>query len=104
MNIVYAKTKEELLAELEAAQTDEERAQIEFELDAKASAEMYIPVMPDYTPDRRSIIMGELAQVDRDSIRPLRAIADNTATDFDREKLSQLDARAAELRAELAGI
>jgi hypothetical protein len=103
MNTVYAKTKDQLLAELAAATTDAERAQIEFELSAIPDKTDY-PVMPDYTPDRRSIIMGELAQIDRDSIRPLRAIADNTATDFDREKLSQLDARAAELRAELQGL
>jgi hypothetical protein len=102
MNTVYAKTREQLEAALAAATTDAERAQIEFELSAIPEA-VDMPFIPDYTPDRKSIILGELAQIDKDSIRPLRAMADNAVTDFDRQKLAQLDARAAELRAELAG-
>jgi hypothetical protein len=102
MDTVYAKTREQLEAELAAATTTEERAQVQFELDA-------IPNIPDfrdkiYLPDRRSEIIGELSGIDRDSIRPLRAIADGSATDYDRNKLAELDARAVELRAELAGL
>jgi hypothetical protein len=64
--------------------------------------------IPEITPEpqisRKDEIMWELERIDRDSIRPMRAIADGTAGDFDRDKLAQLDARAAELRAELAGL
>jgi hypothetical protein len=61
---------------------------------------------PPPTPEelearRKADIIGRLAEMDTLSIRPLRAIADNTATDFDREKLAALEAEAAELRAEL---
>jgi hypothetical protein len=55
-----------------------------------------------YTVDRRSEILAELAQIDRDSIRAMRAIIDGTATEFDRTRLAALDARAVELREELS--
>jgi hypothetical protein len=102
MGTVYAKTREQLEAELAAAKTDDERKQIKFELDS---------IPPEMVcdegygvPDRRSVILGELAQIDKDSIRPLRAIAEGTAAEYDRNKLAELDARAAELRAELADL
>ena len=53
---------------------------------------------------RRAEILAELAEIDRQSVRPLRAIAKGTATDEDQERLAGLEARAEELRAELAGL
>ena len=43
-------------------------------------------------------------EIDAASVRPLRAIANGDATQDDREKLAALDAEAASLRAELAGL
>jgi hypothetical protein len=65
------------------------------------------PAKPEPTPEelaaaRKTEIIARLAEIDIASIRPLRAIADETATDFDREKLATLEAEAAELREELA--
>jgi hypothetical protein len=54
--------------------------------------------------ERKTAILARLAEIDLLSIRPLRAVADGSATDFDRQKLATLDAEAAELRAELAGL
>ena len=47
-------------------------------------------------------IKEELEQIDIQAVRPLRAIVSNTATEFDTNKLSTLEAQAAEFRAELA--
>ena len=47
-------------------------------------------------------ISARLAQIDVESVRPLRAIAAGAATDYDREKIARLDDEAAKLRAELA--
>jgi hypothetical protein len=52
--------------------------------------------------ERRAEIISRLSAIDTDSVRPLRAIADGTATDFDRQKLAALETEAATLRAELA--
>lgn len=49
-------------------------------------------------------IKARLAQIDLDSVRPLRAILANTAAQQDRNKLEALDAEAAILRAELAAL
>jgi hypothetical protein len=56
------------------------------------------------TEERRVEILARLAEIDLASIRPLRAVADGSATDFDRQKLVDLDSEAAGLRAELAGL
>lgn len=45
-----------------------------------------------------------LAQIDIDSVRPLRAIASGTDTQFDRDKLAALGAEVAALRYELASL
>ncbi|GHV57101.1 hypothetical protein FACS189460_3070 [Deltaproteobacteria bacterium] len=50
---------------------------------------------------RRAEIQAELAAIDLASVRPLRAITEGTATDYDRNRLAELEARAAQLRAEL---
>jgi hypothetical protein len=59
---------------------------------------------PDPVEVRRTEIISALNKIDRDAIRPLRAIAAGHGTDEDTEKLQQLDARAEELRAELAAL
>jgi hypothetical protein len=45
---------------------------------------------------------SSLAEIDALSVRPLRAIAQDEATEYDREKLTVLDAEAEPLRTELA--
>lgn len=47
-------------------------------------------------------IKSRLAQIDIDSVRPLRAIIANTATQHDIDKLSALDEEAVLLREELS--
>jgi hypothetical protein len=54
--------------------------------------------------ERRAEILARLAKIDLASIRPLRAVAEDSAAQFDREKLASLDSEAADLRAELAGL
>lgn len=49
-------------------------------------------------------IKARLTQIDVESVRPLRAALTNTANDFDNEKLADLEAEAADLRAELKGL
>ena len=50
------------------------------------------------TPEAK---LARLAQIDAESVRPLRAIAENTAEQFDIDKLAALEAEAAALRAQL---
>lgn len=52
--------------------------------------------------DRTAEIYARLAAIDAEAIRPLRAIAADTATGIDRGKIAALEAEAAELRQELA--
>ncbi len=56
---------------------------------------------PSASETRRAEIIAELASIDTASLRPLRAVAAGTATQFDTDKLVQLSARAEALRAEL---
>ena len=51
---------------------------------------------------RRAEVLDELAAIDLQSARPLRAIVNGTATDEDTAKLAALEAQAENLRAELA--
>ena len=65
-----------------------------------------IAVTPTVTPEqikqaRIAEIKARLSAIDIDAIRPLRAIATGTATQFDTDKLASLDAEADALRAEL---
>ena len=62
------------------------------------------PTAEELAQARKAGIIAELDRLDRQSVRPLRAIAKETATDEDVAKLADLDARAASLRAELAGL
>lgn len=52
--------------------------------------------------ERRTAILAELADLDADSLRPLRAVAAGTGTAEDSDKLAALEQQAAILRAELA--
>jgi hypothetical protein len=58
----------------------------------------------DLDAERRAEIISRLSAIDTESVRPLRAVADGTATDFDRQKLAALEAEAAELRTELTAL
>lgn len=53
---------------------------------------------------RAAEIARRFAEIDRERIRPLAAIAAGTATDEDRNKLAALEKEAAELRTELSGL
>lgn len=44
---------------------------------------------------------AELAQIDLESIRPTRAIQNDTATEFDTQKLAKLEERAEQIRQEI---
>jgi hypothetical protein len=64
---------------------------------------------PEPTPEElkeieRARIMGRLAEIDRESIRPLRAAAEGAAAEFDHQKLAALESEAAQLRGQLAGL
>lgn len=54
--------------------------------------------------DRRSVILSELDRLDLQAVRPLRAIAAGTATETDRQKLTEIEEQVAQLRKELANI
>ena len=53
---------------------------------------------------RAAEIARRFAEIDRERIRPLAAIAAGTAEDEDRNKLAALEKEAAELRTELSGL
>lgn len=52
--------------------------------------------------ERTEELKAQLDEIDRQAIRPLRAIAAGTAIDEDREMLTELERQAEEIRAELA--
>jgi len=64
--------------------------------------------MPDPTiiENERRVqeIKQRLAEIDTESIRPLRATVDGTATEFDVNKLSALETEATNLRTEMASL
>ena len=53
---------------------------------------------------RAAEIARRFAEIDRERIRPLAAIAAGTATDEDRSRLAALEEEAKALRAELSGM
>ena len=53
---------------------------------------------------RAAEIARRFAEIDRERIRPLAAIAAGTAADEDKNKLAALEKEAAELRTELSGL
>jgi hypothetical protein len=62
------------------------------------------PTPEELAAQRRAEILGRLAAIDTESIRPLRSLAEGAATDYDTDKLAGLEQQAAELRAELAAL
>ena len=66
------------------------------------AAELQRPV--ELAEDRRAEIKAELAQIDRLSLRPLRALVASPALADDQARLAKLETRAEKLRAELAGL
>ena len=50
------------------------------------------------------MILAELDHLDLQAVRPLRAIAAGTATETDRQKLTEIEEQVAQLRQELANI
>lgn len=68
-----------------------------------------IVAIPEPTPEeineqRKQEIYARLNAIDTESLRPLRAIARGTATDYDTEKLKALEDEAVALRQELASL
>jgi len=53
---------------------------------------------------RKAEIIARLSKIDIEALRPLREVANNTATKFDTDKLTKLDTEAKTLRTELAGL
>ena len=63
------------------------------------------PIDPPVTAEEQiDNIKNQLASIDLQTARPLRAIAAGTATEDDREKLEELETQAERLRAELTEI
>jgi hypothetical protein len=62
------------------------------------------PTPEELAAQRKAEILARLAAIDTDSIRPLRSLAEGAATDYDTDKLADLEAEAAGLRAELAAL
>lgn len=64
-----------------------------------------IPIDPPVTDENRILsIKNQLYEIDRQAIRPLRAIAAGTDNKDDREILANLEQQAAELRQQLAAL
>ena len=53
---------------------------------------------------RAAEIARRFAEIDKERIRPLSAVALSTATTYDTDKLTALETEAAALRTELAGL
>lgn len=81
-------------------------------LDWDASNKKSKPTMQDLNAlmssvmadDRKAEIIIRLKEIDVEAIRPLRAVTNGTATQFDKDKLAKLDAEADALRTEFAGL
>ena len=82
---------------------------LEYDVKTKQMVEKEVEMdMPDPTiiENERSVqeIKQRLAEIDTESIRPLRATVDGSATEFDTLKLSALEQEATVLRTELASL
>lgn len=60
------------------------------------------PEIPRSAEEQTEELKNRLDEIDRQAIRPLRAIAAGTATDEDRRILAELEAQAKEIRAQMA--
>jgi hypothetical protein len=73
--------------------------------DGSAWSEVDIIVNEDEQKEiRKRQILQELAELDLDLIRPIAAIINNTATEFDTNKIITLEAKKVSLRTELNGL
>lgn len=63
--------------------------------------ELLKPTAEQLTEQRKAEIKARLVEIDNESIRPLRAIASNTAVKFDNDKLNSLEAERVDLTNEL---
>lgn len=64
-----------------------------------------IPIEPLVTDEERiAQLKSELEEIDRQAIRPLRAIAAGNDTEEDREKLAELEEQAEVIRLQIAKI
>lgn len=62
------------------------------------------PQSPVPESPRKAEIKSRLAQIDIDTLRPLRAVVAGVATQYDHGKLAALESEAAVLRVELVGM
>ena len=74
------------------------------EITAEEAALPLRPTEAEKIEARRAEVLAELAEIDRQSLRPLRAIVQGSAAEGEAAKLAGLEARAEKLRAELAGL
>ena len=82
---------------------------LEYDVNTKQMVEKEVEMdMPDPTiiENERRVqeIKQRLAEIDTESIRPLRATVDGSATTFDAEKLTALEQEATALRIELKSL
>jgi len=75
------------------------KTKAEVEAEAKAEDERRKQMENAEETDR---LLKELDEIDKQSIRPLRASAEGTATQFDRDKLTELDTQAQTIRKRLS--
>lgn len=60
------------------------------------------PALLEPEPDPKGVILGQLNELDFKTIRPLRAILANNASEEDQDYLQDLEAQAQALRVQLA--
>ena len=82
---------------------------LEYDVKTKQMVEKEVEMdMPDPTliENERRVqeIKQRLSEIDTESIRPLRATVDGSATEFDTQKLATLEAEARGLRTELKSL
>ncbi|MEX2444513.1 MAG: hypothetical protein WD492_12970 [Alkalispirochaeta sp.] len=53
---------------------------------------------------KKSVFMARLSEIDNETTRPLRAVAAGVDTEYDRQRLTDLENEAASIRAELAAL
>ena len=74
------------------------------EISESEAAELQKPTPEEIAAARRPEILGRLAAIDAESVRPLRAKVSGTSTPEDDATLAALEQEAGALRVELAGL
>lgn len=80
------------------------REEIQAAIDAGMTIEPWktdAELLAEQKETRKQEILSQLNDIDLQTVRPLRAKVNGTATIFDEEKLTSLETQAATLRAEL---